>query len=137
MAKFDKYVLKQTKPTAKVGAATPQAFDKGPVKDWAGIAHRFVWTHVNAPTVIETEAHSHDFDEYLCFCSADPATPFDFGAEVELSLGSEGEKQVITNSSIVCVPKGLVHGPINFIKVSKPVLFTDIYSAHAHVKKPK
>ncbi len=137
MAKFDKYILRQTKPTAKGSAATGPVFDKGPTKDWSGIAHRFVWTQVTAPTVIETEAHTHDFEEYLCFCSADPATPFDFGAEIELSLGTEGEKQVITNSSIVCVPKGLVHGPISFTKVTKPVLFTDIYAAHAHVKKGK
>ena len=65
----------------------------------------------------------------------DPTDSFNFGAEIELTLGKEAEKHVIDHTSIVCIPKGLVHGPINFKKVTRPVLFCDIYMAPEHPKK--
>lgn len=131
--KYGKYILRQTKPSAKGQGAIPLALEA--VKDWAGIQHRMVWNHVVQPAVMGQEAHSHDFDEFFCFSGNDPKDSFDFGAEIELSLGKEGEKHVIDHTSIVCVPKGLVHGPINFKKVTKPILFCDIYMAPEHRMK--
>jgi hypothetical protein len=132
--KFGKYILRQTKP-AEVSAATPVNFDKGP-KDWAGIQHRMYWKNVAKPIVMVEEPHKHDFDEFLCFFGADPANSFDLGAEIELSLGKEKERHVINAATIIAVPKGLVHGPLNFKKVTKPMMFAVIYLAPEYVRKP-
>ncbi len=131
--KYGKYFLKQTKPHAKIGAATPAALEGS--KNWSGIQHRLVWSHISAPVMIDNEPHSHDFDQFFCFVGGDPTKPMEFGAVAELSLGVEGEKQVIDSSTIVCIPKGLVHGPLSFTKVDKPVIFCDIITAPEHVKK--
>jgi hypothetical protein len=123
-SKYGKYIFRQTKPHAKLSAATPAALEG--LKDWAGIKHRMIWNHVSQPVVMDKTAHAHEFDEFLCFVSSDPRTPFELGAEIELSLGTEGEKQVINTATIVCVPKGLVHGLLNFKKVDKTVLFCKV-----------
>jgi hypothetical protein len=132
--KYEKYIKRQTKPAAKKAAATPVAFEG--LENWAGIQHRMYWKHISKPNVMVEEPHSHDFDEFLCFCGADPANAFDLGGEVELSMGKEGEKYVIDTGTIVAVPKGLVHGPLNFKKVTKPMMFSVIYLAPEYVRKP-
>ena len=132
--KYGKYFLRQTKPSAKKGAVTPVAFEGS--KNWAGIQHRMVWSYISAPAVIDKEPHTHDFDEFFSFVGGDPTKPLEFGAVAELKLGIEGEKQVIDASTIVCIPKGLVHGPLSFTKVDKPVIFCDIYTAPEYIKKP-
>jgi hypothetical protein len=66
-------------------------------------------------------AHNHDFDEYLCQFGTDPNNPHDLGGEIEIYLG--GEKHIIDKSCIIYIPKGLVHGPIRFIKVNRPIFF--------------
>ena len=65
------------------------------------------------------EPHTHDYDEVLAFFGTNPEDFYDLGAEVELTLG--GEKHTITRSCIVFIPKGLEHGPLNFIQVNRPV----------------
>jgi len=106
------------------------------LKDWGGIQHRLKWTFISQPVLMEDEPHSHDFDEFLCFLSCNPADEYDFGAEVELTLGQEKEKQTITAPTVVCVPKGLIHGPLNVKTIQKPILFCHIYLAPEYVKKP-
>jgi hypothetical protein len=133
-SKYGKIILRQTKPHAKISAATPSALEG--VKDWAGIQHRMNWKYIAQPVLIDEGLHTHDFDEFFCFLGSDPNNAFDFGAEVEVKLGKEGEKQVVTNSTIICIPKGLVHGSVNFKKVEKPVIFANIYLAPEYVKKP-
>jgi hypothetical protein len=107
------------------------------LKDWGGIQHRMKWVFVSGPTLMVDKPHSHDFDEILGFYSCDPAHELDFNAEIELSLGREGEKQVITSPTVVCIPKGLVHCPLNFKTVGKPVLFYRIYMSPEYVRKPE
>jgi hypothetical protein len=97
------------------------------LKDWAGIQHRIEWKYVSQPALLQEEIHSHAFEEYLCFLGCDPANPQDFGAEVEITLGGEGERHTINVPSVVCIPGKLAHGRLNFKKVGKPVLFCDIY----------
>jgi hypothetical protein len=134
--KYGKYILRKTQEDAhpKTPGVTPVTLEG--LKDWGGIKHRLKWNFISQPVLWEDQPHSHDFDEFLCFFSPDPTNALDFGAEVELSLGREGEKQIIKNPTVVCIPQGLVHGPINFTKISKTILFCHIYTAPEHVKKP-
>ena len=68
----------------------------------------------------------HDFDQCLLLMGADPNDLSDFDAEVELCLGEEREKHIINSATVVHIPAGLVHCPLNIVKVNKPVLFLDI-----------
>ena len=131
-SKYGKYILRQTKPGAK-GPAIPVAFEGA--KDWSGIQHRMTWNHIVKPVVLEKEPHSYNFDKFLCFLGNDPADSFTFGAEVELTMGKESEKHVIDHTSIVCIPKGTVYGPVNFKKVTKPILFCEISMGSSPAKK--
>jgi mannose-6-phosphate isomerase-like protein (cupin superfamily) len=56
----------------------------------------------------------------------DPNNIRDFGAKIEVCLGKEMEKHIITSNEAVSMPPGLPHCLINFIKVDKPVVFLEI-----------
>jgi hypothetical protein len=81
------------------------------------------------------EPHKHDFDQFLCFLGGNPLDVGDFGAEAELWLGEEKGKHIINTTSIVHVPKGLIHGPLIFTRVDKPIVFLDIFPAPKYVGK--
>ena len=83
-------------------------------------------TYITSPRLMVDKPHHHDFAQYLCFLSTNPDDLNEFNGEVELSLGEEGEKQKITSPTIAYIAAGLKHGPLNFAKVDKPILFIDI-----------
>jgi len=65
--------------------------------------------------------HCHDdFDEILMFFGTDPERPHDLCGEVELWIG--GEKYLLTESSMVFIPKGVKHCPMYFRRVDRPIL---------------
>lgn len=70
--------------------------------------------------------HAHDFPEMLCFIGGDPRDVTDLGAEIEMTLGEEGEVHRITTAAVVAIPAGLKHCPIVFKKVTKPLVFLEI-----------
>ncbi len=72
------------------------------------------------------DPHSHDFDQFLHFYSADSRHIADFQAEIEISLGEEGEKHIITEPTVLHVPAGMIHCPLNFKIVRKPVIFMNV-----------
>jgi hypothetical protein len=82
--------------------------------------------YITSPRLMIPEPHQHNFDQYLCFSSSNPDDAADFDAEIEISLGEEQEKHIINSPAVVYVPSVLHHGPLNFAKVNKPVLFVDI-----------
>lgn len=134
--KYGKYILRATRAKNspwKTSAMIPVAL-KG-LKDWGGIRHRMKWAFISQPILLVDKPHSHDFDEFLCFLSCNPENVIDFGAEIELSLGREGEKQIIKSPTVVCIPQGLIHGPLNFKTTNKPVLFCHIYLTPEYVRK--
>jgi len=70
--------------------------------------------------------HSHEGHEILCFVGGNPKNISEFDAEIELLLGEEGESYVITSPSVFSLPPGLVHGPLIFRRVNKPVFFIEV-----------
>ena len=124
--KYSKNILRQTAKNTKKSAAIPLVLEGA--KDWSGIKHRMNWQHITAPVILQKEPHSHNFDKFMCFLSNDPTGSFDFGAEIELTMGKEAERHIIDASTIICIPKGTVHGPLNFKKITKPILFCEISS---------
>lgn len=90
------------------------------------------FSYITKPFEIPEGPHAHDFEQYLCFFGT-PGNVREFDAEVELFLGAENERHIITESTVVHVPAGMIHCPLRFIKVSKPIMFinavlTDRYS---------
>ena len=70
--------------------------------------------------------HTHDYHELLCFIGGDPTNIEDFGAEIEICLGEEQEKHIITSTTVVSIPPGLVHCPLRVNRLDKPVVFLEI-----------
>jgi hypothetical protein len=89
---------------------------------------------IKKPGIIEEAAHSHNFDMYAHFIPLDPDNIRDLEAEVEFYLGEEGEKHIITTSTSVYVPKGLVHSPVIVKKLNKPFLFVHSVMAPKYTK---
>lgn len=77
------------------------------------------------PFFLDRVQHRHDKDEYLIFLGASFPNVFDFDAKIEFTLGKgdEAETYVITKPTIIRVPAGVYHCPLNFKEVNKPVLF--------------
>ena len=132
-SKYGKYIVRGIAGKESMPGVMPSAF--GEPADWAGIKHRIKWDYISKPARVE-EAHSHDFEEFLCFMGTNPGNKEDFGAEIEVSMGKEGEKQVINTPTVVVIPRGIPHSPINFKKVDKPIIYCSIYMAQKYVKKP-
>ena len=78
------------------------------------------------PHVLVTEVHLHDFDEWLFFYGSNMQDIDEFDAEVEINMGDEGEIYMINNPTILYVPSGMKHCPLNFKVINKPVFFFHI-----------
>jgi hypothetical protein len=85
---------------------------------------------INYPHNLHTTSHNHDYPVYYNFFSANPNDVKDFDAEIELTLGEEQEKHIIKSPTIVHIPASLLHGPVRFTKVNKPLLFIKIALAN-------
>ena len=77
------------------------------------------------PFFLDRVQHRHDAEEYLVFLGASFPNVFDFDAKIEFTLGKgdEAETYLITKPTIIRVPKGEYHCPLNFKEVNKPVMF--------------
>lgn len=87
---------------------------------------------VTAPIAFPHQPHAHDGDEIFFIFGSNPHNYYDFDAEIEIHMGEEREKHIVNTTSIVYMPKGLIHGPIAITKVNKPfqwmhVLFSPKY----------
>lgn len=81
---------------------------------------------ITEPFKMTAQTHAHDYDQLLYFLGGNPQNFFDFGAVVEISLGEEAEIHLINTTTVVYVPKGMLHCPINFKKVERPIMFMHI-----------
>ena len=77
------------------------------------------------PFFLDRVQHRHVKDEYLVFLGASFPNVFDFDAKIEFTIGKgeEAETYVITRPTIIRVPAGVYHCPLNFKEVNKPILF--------------
>ncbi len=83
----------------------------------------FLVAKIAEPCVMEETTHSHDFDMYLHFLSFDPDDMDRLDADIELCMGSEQETQKIASPCSVFIPAGMLHNPLRFKRIGKPVLF--------------
>jgi hypothetical protein len=79
--------------------------------------------------------HTHKYPEIFVHMGTDPDNPWDLGAEVEMCMGPEMEKHIITKSVIMCLPAGFVHGPWRILKVTRPFIIVTINQNPTHTEK--
>jgi len=71
----------------------------------------------------DTDIHTHPYDECLVFAGTEPSNVDYLGAEVQIDLGPEHERYVITEPTAVVCPAGFPHGNIVTRWVDKPFGF--------------
>jgi hypothetical protein len=113
-------------------------------KDMEGFNANFSLGFVKNPTVFHPVAGAlvHPYDECLVFEGIDNRNILYLGAEVSVELGEEREEHVFTEPSVVLIPKGLPHGPVNIRRVDRPIVHYHIglaadYKATAVPQKAK
>jgi len=84
---------------------------------------------ITAPVTFPHQPHAHDGDEIFFIFGSNPKNYYDFDAEIEIHMGEEREKHIVNTTSIVYMPKGLIHGPIAITKVNKPFQWMHILFA--------
>ena len=129
--KYDQYVVERP---AEDGQFGPQLIYTGETDYKSGFTMMFL--RVSEPVVMEKTAHVHDFDMYLYFLSFDPNNWKDLGAEIEIGLGPEQEIYKIITPTSVYIPKGMIHCPLNFKKVTRPIFFVHATLASKYYKLP-
>ena len=77
-----------------------------------------------AQSAKDFESHKHDYEEVFLFLGTNPKDTTELGAEIEFWMGEgkERDKVVLTTSSAVYVPGGLVHFPLTYRNVKRPVM---------------
>jgi hypothetical protein len=70
--------------------------------------------------------HIHNFDQVMMWLGVDTDDMGDLDSEVELCLGEDLERHIITTSTAVFVPKGTSHYPATINRIDKKFLYIEI-----------
>jgi hypothetical protein len=84
------------------------------------------YSAVDKPIFMLREPHTHPFPEFVCFIGGDPTRVRDFGAEIEMCMGEEEEKYIINRSTVIFLPAGFPHCPLDVKKVTKPIVLMTV-----------
>lgn len=131
---YSKYLV----PIYTVGSDYPPKAQRG-ILDLApilgdGVDIGFRYTYIHGEPFTFEAPHSHDYDQFLIFLGRSDNIR-DFDAEVEIALGEKGERYPITTSTLVYIPKGLVHTPFYFKRISKPIMFINMFLGSTYQRK--
>jgi hypothetical protein len=137
-SRYARYIITEPKPWPMMGPQKPSAaratqmvsLDSG-ISPGAFYAD-FVWIW-NGTTNLAEKPHSHDFDEMIGIIGSNRQSPRKLGGEVTIALGNETHH--ITQSSLIYIPKGLVHCPLQFTNIKEPVLCFSIGNTQMWSKK--
>lgn len=80
--------------------------------------------------------HVHPYGECLVFMGLDYDNWESLSAEIELSMGEEGEKHIIDSPNVVVLPPGVTHCPLVSRKVESPFGFLAISLSGEHKTEP-
>ena len=105
--------------------ASPQAYFRG-ASQIPGSKFNVGFQIFVKPFFIDRIPHRHDVDEYLVFLGGTFPNLFDFDADIELTIGKVGEDAEVFHifaPTMVRIPAGVYHCPLNFKRVAKPIFF--------------
>ena len=134
--KFDKLVFEFPKEYNEIVAAgddpgyilSPQAYFRGTTQ-LPGSQFNAGFQVFVKPFFLDRVPHRHDEDEYLVFMGATYPNLFEFDADIEFTIGKSGvdaEVYHINSPTIIYLPAGVVHCPLKFTRVDKPIFFQAI-----------
>jgi hypothetical protein len=125
--KYDKYIINPPHIQMRLNSDGSVIFD-GIMANQRVLNYNFTVGHqfVRKPFKGDNPAHTHNFQEFLCWYSGNPDDPEEFEAEVVLYMGEELVKYVFTRPTIVSLPPGLVHCPLEITKVERPIIQLEI-----------
>jgi hypothetical protein len=129
--KYGKYFLKE--PWGVPNQNDPQApiyiglGQKAAVEGWDEPLTQ-VLRPIYKPYKMIPDGHRHSVAEILYFIGGNPMNFKEFGAEVEFTIGEGKDKEVhiITTTTWVYIPRNVLHCPLNFKRVDKPIMFGHI-----------
>ncbi|MDR2530189.1 MAG: hypothetical protein LBC65_01430 [Oscillospiraceae bacterium] len=101
---------------------SPQAYFRG-ASQIPGAKYNVGFQIVVKPYFLDRMPHRHDVDEYLIYLGGTFPNVFDWDATVRLCLGEEMEEYIIEQPTIVRIPAGVLHCPMEFVRVDKPIFF--------------
>jgi hypothetical protein len=67
--------------------------------------------------------HVHKDPEVLVALGTDPENPRELGGVMELCMGPEMEKHIVTESTLVFIPANFIHCPFTITRVDRPFIF--------------
>jgi hypothetical protein len=107
-------------------------------KDLEGFCAHFSYGFIKQPCVCHPleGALIHPFDELLVFVGYKDGDILKLGAEVSVELGEEREEHVFDKPSVILVPKGLPHGPVNIRRLDNPIVHYSIGLAAEYKASP-
>jgi hypothetical protein len=125
--KYDKYVINPPHVQICAGDDGRVVFD-GLMVRHTELGYNMLMGHqfITKPVVSDNPCHTHNFHEFLAWYGGNPNDPEDFGAEVVLYLGEEMEKHVFTRPTIVSLPEGFPHCPLEITRVDRPIIQIEI-----------
>jgi hypothetical protein len=91
------------------------------------MGHQFV----RKPFKGDNPCHIHNFHEILAWYGSNPDDPDELGGEVILYMGPEMEKHVFTCPTLVYLPPGIPHCPLEITRVDRPIIQIEIMLAGA------
>lgn len=105
-------------------------------KDLEGLNANIFWGFCGHPGIWRrgAGAHAHPSDEILVFLGIDPEIEY-LGAEIEMDLGTEHERHLINNPSVVICRAGVPHNPLVTRWVDKPFAFFAVNLSGEHEVK--
>jgi hypothetical protein len=130
---YEKYVTRTAEPGdpqiawGRPDLGVPDFFNfiktSGPLKETDSMfQYAFIYKDCVFGVTPEKAPHKHDCDEFFVFTGSNPQDKTDLGCEVEFWMG-EGEsteKIKLHTSSVIFVPKNVLHLPVFFRNVKRP-----------------
>jgi hypothetical protein len=80
----------------------------------------------------EGEIHTHPEEEILVMLGKNPDDLHDFGAEIEIGMGPDAERNLVSVPTIAVCPKGFPHLPMLTRWADKPYIFVVICLSAEH-----
>jgi hypothetical protein len=123
--KYAKYLTTDIKEDSNIpGIIQGPTFGLRGARVIPGAGANFGWNVVMKPLFLDKIPHTHQGDEYLFFLGAQIPDCFStFDAEIDFTIGEEQEKYLITQPTLIFIPAGLLHTPLHFRVINKPVMF--------------
>ena len=133
--KYQQYVFNDFREDHTIPTVmSPQAYFRG-ASQIPGANMNMGWQVLTGPMRLEREPHTHDVDEYQIFLGWKLPNVFEFDADIDFYLGEEQEHYAIDKATIIYIPKGMVHCPLDFKRIGIPILFHAILMAPRFTKE--